>query len=76
MPVYIKNALARLRHKPPTTTKHSPHAWTRPVDGSKIQYVDDSPDLPQRNKDRTLHIQTVTGILLYYANATSPSRNR
>jgi len=67
MPNYIKYALTRLRHKPPTTKQYSPHDWIRPSYGSKIQYANDPPDLPQLNKDQTLHIQMVTGILLYYA---------
>jgi len=69
MPNYIKNALTRLRHKPPTTKQYSLHDWIRPSYGSKIQYANDPPDLPQLNKDQTLHIQTVTGILLYYVRA-------
>jgi len=36
---YIKNALTRLRHKPPTTKQYSPHDWIRPSYGSKIQHA-------------------------------------
>jgi hypothetical protein len=68
MPQYVTKALAKFRHVPPKTPQHSPHPWTVPVYGQKVQFAtaDDSPFLDAR---ATQQIQAIAGTFLYYARA-------
>jgi hypothetical protein len=68
MPQYVTKALAKFRHVPPTTPQHSPHPWTAPAYGQKVQYATDdtSPLLDARD---TQEIQAIAGTFLYYARA-------
>jgi hypothetical protein len=69
MPGYVERALQRFCHSKPTRHEPSPHAWTQPQYGAKIQYAttpDATPFLDVKNK--TL-VQTVLGTFLFYARA-------
>ena len=68
MPGYIEKALKRLQHKKSKRPQYSPHNWTQPSYGSKVQMAnfDDSPPL---NTTDTKHIQSIVGSFLYYARA-------
>jgi hypothetical protein len=69
---YIKAALHKSQHPPPTRPENAPHTWIPPVCDAKTQYIEehqDSPLLPQ--KDVT-HIQQLDGTLLYYAGPVDP----
>ena len=69
MPGYIKKVLQRLLHPSPTRPQYSPHSCNRPAYGAKVQYVDHPPDSSFLDTKETLRVQTITGILLYYARA-------
>ena len=68
IPGYIEKALKRLQHKKSKRPQYSPHTWTQPSYGSKVQMAnfDDSPPL---NATETKHIQSIVGSFLYYARA-------
>jgi hypothetical protein len=40
MPGYIKAALHKFQHPPPTRPENSPHTWSLPVYGAKTQYIE------------------------------------
>lgn len=69
MPTYIDKALARFQHPAPAKPQHSPHAWNKPVYGSKQQLTVD-PDIgtPLTTTEVT-KLQQIIGVLLYYARA-------
>jgi hypothetical protein len=72
MPGYIKSALNKFQHPPPTRPENAPHTWIPHIYGAKTQYIKDQQDsllLPQ--KDVT-HIQQLAGMLLYYVRAVEP----
>ena len=69
MPEYIPNVLTRFKHPIPKRKQNSPHTWTPPNFGSKIQMATEqetSAILPHSDK---LFVQQVVGSLLYYALA-------
>jgi hypothetical protein len=69
MPNYVAMALHKFQHPPPSCRQHSPHQWTRPVYGARVQYApepDDKALLPAADIKR---VQQVVGTLLYYARA-------
>ena len=63
MPGYIERALQRFAHKR-NWREDSPHEWTKPNYGAKVQYASDneSPLLDASNKKR---VQEVVGSLLF-----------
>ena len=68
MPDYVPNALTRLGHKKPKRPQHSPHLWTVPRYGQKLQLAND--DLtPLLDKLGIKRVQQVSGIFLYYGRA-------
>jgi hypothetical protein len=69
MPDYIPKALTRFCVNTPTRPQHSPHAWTAPSYGAKVQLTappDTTEPLSPAAKTR---LQEVIGTLLYYARA-------
>eukprot|EP00957_Ditylum_brightwellii_P193148 14707147-Ditylum_brightwellii.AAC.2 len=73
MPGYIKAALHKFHHHPPSKRVHSPHPYTHPVYHKGPQLapaLDCSPALPPEGKRR---IQQVIGTLMYYARAVDPT---
>ena len=69
MPGYIKKALTRFAHIPPTKPEDSPHECVLPTCGQKIQYAKD-PDSTQHLDEKGIKtLQEIVGVLLYYARA-------
>ena len=68
MPGYVEKTLKRLQHVKPSVPQYSPHKWTKPSYGSKLQMapVDTSQKL---KKPGIKHVQSVVGSFLYYARA-------
>jgi hypothetical protein len=72
MPYYIPNMLHKFQHAKPAKHQGTPHAWTLPTYGAKIQYAtndDDSPIIPDA---KITVIQKKVGTLLYYAVCVDP----
>jgi hypothetical protein len=46
MPGYIKAALHKFQHPPPTCIENAPHTWSPPVYGAKTQYIEEHKDSP------------------------------
>ena len=72
MPDYVPKALLTLRHPIPKTAQHSPHRWTAPVYGQKIQLAttDISPLLDKLGIQR---VQQISGLFLYYSRSCDPT---
>jgi hypothetical protein len=71
MPGYIKKALLCFKHDKLKMIQNSPHPYTIPDYGNKIQYAIDKDNTPKLSKDDTKYIQQVAGLLLYYARAVN-----
>jgi hypothetical protein len=69
MPGYIERALRRFNHIAATRPQHSPHRWTEPVYGAKIQYAQNDDLSAPLDAKSTTFIQQVLGTFLYYARA-------
>ena len=72
MPGYVPKALLTLRHPAPAKPQHSPHRWTAPVYGQKVQLADSdlSPLLDQAGIKR---VQQISGLFLYYSRGCDPT---
>jgi hypothetical protein len=68
MPQYVTKALAKFRHQPPRVPQHSPHPWTAPAYGQKVQFAT-SDESPLLDAKATQQIQAIAGTFLYYARA-------
>jgi hypothetical protein len=69
MPGYIKNALQRYNHEPPSKQQHCPYPPQPKKYGSAAQEptpIDTSPTL---DKNGITRIQQIVGTILYYARA-------
>jgi Reverse transcriptase (RNA-dependent DNA polymerase) len=69
MPGYVEKALQRFTHPPHQKPEHSPHPWTQPDYGAKIQYTtpeDTSDPLDQHGIKR---LQEIVGTFLFYGRA-------
>ena len=72
MPGYVPKALLTLRHPTPTKPQHSPHRWTAPVYGQKIQLANS--DLsPLLDKAGIKRVQQISGLFLYYSRSCDPT---
>ena len=72
MPDYVTKALQKFRHQPPDRPQHSPHPWTAPTYGQKIQYASsDQSDL--LDAKGTQRVQAIAGTFLYYGRAVDPT---
>ena len=56
-------------HTAPTTHEHSPHQWTQPEYGAKIQYAEDTDNSAPLTPHETTRLQQIIGTFLYYARA-------
>jgi hypothetical protein len=72
MPGYIENVLSKFQHVTTKHPQHTPSRYALPVYGAKTQFAtqDDTPPLMVK---QCLHIQKVTGSVLYYARAVYPT---
>jgi hypothetical protein len=69
MPGYIARCLQRFAHLVSKTPTHSPHAYTPPTYGRKVQYADGPDESPQLDPNGITRVQEILGTLLYYARA-------
>jgi hypothetical protein len=69
---YVSNVLSKFQHGAPKHPQHTPSRYGTPVYGAKTQYAtrDETPPLTAK---QCLHIQKVTGSVLYYARAVDPT---
>jgi hypothetical protein len=74
MPGYVTKTLHRFNHKTPTRPQHSPHPWTTPTYGAKVQFAPtpSTPPLVIDKKEKT-RVQAITGTFLYYSWAVDPT---
>jgi hypothetical protein len=72
MPHYVPKALAKFQHPKPKLPQHSPHLWTTPVYGQKIQLANHD-TTPLLGKLGVQRVQSVSGTFLYYARAVDPT---
>jgi hypothetical protein len=73
MPGYVAAALHKFQHPPPIKAQDAPHAWNKPVYGSKVQYAADEDDSDLLAPKAITWIQQIVGTLLYYATAVDPT---
>jgi hypothetical protein len=69
MPGYYEAALQRFTHPTPALAQHSPHAWTAPNFGAKIQYIALEDTTLALDKAGIKRLQEVIGTFLYSARA-------
>jgi hypothetical protein len=70
---YIKAALNKFQHPPPTRIENAPHTWRPPVQGAKTQYIEERKDSPLLHQKDIARIQQLAGTILYYAWAVYPA---
>ena len=69
MPGYVKSALQKFQHHPPTHSQHAPHVWVKLTFGVTSQLTmppDTSSPLPAPAIN---HLQRIIGAFAYYAQA-------
>jgi hypothetical protein len=72
MPGYVPKALHALQHPPPAWPQHSPHRWSAPVYGQKLQLA--NTDLtPLLDKAGIHRVQQISGLFLYYSRGCDPT---
>ena len=72
MPGYVPKALLTLRHPAPSKPQHSPHCWTAPIYGQKLQLA--NTDLsPLLDKAGIQRVQQIAGLFLYYSRGCDPT---
>lgn len=69
MPGYIKKALERFEHRPPTRPQHSPYKYNRPQYGVKTQLTPPEDLTNPLNPKEIKRLQEIIGTLLYYGRA-------
>jgi hypothetical protein len=72
MPGYIANVLSKFQHDTPKYLQHAPSRYVMPIYGAKTQFATQDYTPPLTAK-QCLHIQKVTGSVLYYAWAVDPT---
>ena len=68
MPGYVRQALARFRHKAPRSPQHSPHPCAKIDYGAKIQFAKE-PNKTDMTPLQLKWCQQVIGVFLFYARA-------
>jgi hypothetical protein len=71
MPTYVKKALQRFQHPPPTKPQNQPHPSVKKTYGAKVQYTKPSNKDPQLDKAGKKFIQEVTGVFLFFSRAVN-----
>jgi hypothetical protein len=71
MPGYIKKALVRFGHVPPTKPHMQPHPHTIPTYGATVQYATAIDSSPAATTEKEKFIRQVIGVLLYYGRAVN-----
>jgi hypothetical protein len=73
MPGYIKDALHKFQHPLPKRPQYSPHNWTVPAYGQRIQYAPPPDAAPPATAAEITRAQAIVGTLLYNARAVDPT---
>lgn len=73
MPEYIEKCLKKFQHLFPKRKQDTPHSWTEPTYGQKMQMAENEETLPLLPPDGIKRCQQITGTLLYYAIAVDPT---
>ena len=73
MPDYVKKALRRFTHPPPTKPEHSPHRAIEKQYGVKIQLTEPPDNTAALSSKAKTRIQQIVGTFLYYARAVDPT---
>jgi hypothetical protein len=73
MPGYIKDALHKFQHPLPKSPQYSPHNWTVPAYGQRIQYAPPPDAAPPATAAEITRSQALVGTLLYNARAVDPT---
>jgi hypothetical protein len=68
MPGYVKKALVRFEHVASILHQSSPHPYTTPTYGAKVQYADTIID-PNLTPEQKQFVQQVIGVFLFYGRA-------
>ena len=69
VPNYVKHALHKFQHSPPTRKQQVPHPWIPKVFGKQTQLVNEPLPSPPLSKHSSTRIQQIVGTFLYYARA-------
>jgi hypothetical protein len=67
MPGYVKKALARFKHPPPTKPQHQPYPHVKPNYGAKTQYAKEADTSTPLDKAGKKFIQEVCVVFLFLA---------
>ena len=73
MPGYVPAARNKFQHKDPKKPQYSPHSWSKPVYGQKVQWVKEDPNSPLLRGENIIRVQSISGTFLYYACAVDPT---
>ena len=73
MPGYVPAARNKFQHKDPKKPQYSPHSWSKPVYGQKVQFVKEDPNSPLLRGKDIVRVQSISGTFLYYARAVDPT---
>jgi len=66
---YVKKALQRFEHPPPSRPQHAPSKWTAPVYGAPQQFAEDEDTTQALRKEQTRLLREIIGTFLFYARA-------
>jgi hypothetical protein len=67
---YVGKALKRFNHPQPKKPQHSPHQWTPPTYGAKVQLAtNQDPDFQKLTPKQQKFIQEFVGVFLFYGRA-------
>ena len=70
IPGYVARARKRFNHQKPSKPQHSPHQWTPPSYGAKIQMATtQNPDFQKLTPAQQKFIQEFVGVFLFYGRA-------
>ena len=64
---YVRKALDRIQHPNPKIPQYAPHRWSVHAYGLRLQMAQDPDDINLFDKNATNIIQSIVGIMLYYA---------
>ena len=73
MPGYIEKVLQRYQHKIPQKPVYTPHTYTAPKYGQRLQMAPDPDTTNTLDLKQTRTIQGIVGSLLYYSQSLDPT---
>ena len=71
MPGYVKKAIIRFEHIASFLHQYSPHPYTAPKYGAKVQYADIIAADPNLTPEQKKFVQQVVGVFLFYGRTCS-----